>query len=231
MGAALGAGDGVDLVDDDRLDPAQGLAGLAGEHQEERLGRRDEDVGGSGAELATVGRTGVSRPQTDPHLRHRDLEPFGRVADAGERGAQVALDVDRQRLQRGDVEDAGALQLLRAGLARQQGVDGVHERAQGLATTGGSDDERVPAGRDRVPRTLLGGGRTRERCLEPRTGGRAEAVEGSHAASLSSGSDSGPRPLGWSGRSAAVSSASGHQIGHVGALRPPPTGRACTLSA
>ena len=44
VGAALGAGDGVDLVDDHGLDPAQRLARLRGQHQEERLGRRDQDV-------------------------------------------------------------------------------------------------------------------------------------------------------------------------------------------
>ena len=35
VGSALGARDGVDLVDDDRVDAAQGLAGLGGEQQEE----------------------------------------------------------------------------------------------------------------------------------------------------------------------------------------------------
>ena len=42
--AALRPGDGVHLVEDQRLDRPQHLAGLRGEHQEERLGRRDEDV-------------------------------------------------------------------------------------------------------------------------------------------------------------------------------------------
>ena len=44
MRAALGAGDGVDLVDDDGLDAAQRLPRLAGEQQEQRLGGGDEDV-------------------------------------------------------------------------------------------------------------------------------------------------------------------------------------------
>ena len=53
--AALGAGHRVHLVDDHRLDTAQRLAGLAGEHQEQRLGRGDEDVG------RACGRTGGAR--------------------------------------------------------------------------------------------------------------------------------------------------------------------------
>ena len=53
--AALGAGDGVHLVDDHGLDAAQRLAGLRGEHQEQRLGRGDEDVRRS-ASRATAAR-------------------------------------------------------------------------------------------------------------------------------------------------------------------------------
>ncbi len=44
--AALGAGQGVNLVDDDRLHRAEHLAGArAGQQDVERLGRGDEDVG------------------------------------------------------------------------------------------------------------------------------------------------------------------------------------------
>ncbi len=44
MGAALAAGDRVDLVDDDVLDASEDLAGPAREHQVQRFGGRDEDV-------------------------------------------------------------------------------------------------------------------------------------------------------------------------------------------
>ncbi len=43
--AALGRGDRVDLVDDDRLDVAQHVARLRGQHEVQRLGRRDQHVG------------------------------------------------------------------------------------------------------------------------------------------------------------------------------------------
>ncbi len=43
--AALGGGNGVDLVDDHRLDRAERLSRARGEHQVERLRRRDQDVG------------------------------------------------------------------------------------------------------------------------------------------------------------------------------------------
>ena len=45
VGAALGGGDGVDLVDDHRLHVRQHLARRRGQHQVERLGGGDQDVG------------------------------------------------------------------------------------------------------------------------------------------------------------------------------------------
>ena len=44
VGAALRAGDRVDLVDDHRLHAAQGLAGARGQQEVERLRGRDEDL-------------------------------------------------------------------------------------------------------------------------------------------------------------------------------------------
>ena len=68
VGAALGAGDGVDLVEDDRLDAAQRLARLRGEEEEERLGRGDEDVAGRPREGASLGGGGVAAAH-----RHGDV--------------------------------------------------------------------------------------------------------------------------------------------------------------
>ena len=193
VGAALGAGDGVHLVDDHGVDAAQGLARLAGQHEEERLGRGDQDVGRGGAELAAVGGAGVARAQADGHLGHRRLEALGRVADAGQRSAEVALDVDAERLERGDVEHPRAPGLVVGPLGAEQPVDGVQEGTQGLAAAGRRHHERVVAVRDGLPRTVLRRGWTGERRLEPRPGGRAEAVEGGHALQSVTGVRHSPR--------------------------------------
>ena len=66
VGAALRAGDRVDLVDDDVLDAAQDLAGRAGQHQVERFGGRDEDVRRVADELAALVGRGVAGPAARP---------------------------------------------------------------------------------------------------------------------------------------------------------------------
>ena len=71
--AALGAGDGVHLVDDHRLDPAQRLARLRGEQQEERLGRRDQDVRRL-LDAARAAPSAVVSPVRTP-TRRSDLSP------------------------------------------------------------------------------------------------------------------------------------------------------------
>ena len=88
--SALRARDSVHLVEDQRLDVPQRLACRRGEHQVERLRRRDQDVGRLLHEQAAVLRRGVTRPHPDAQRR---LEP-------GERPAEVALDVVVERFQR-----------------------------------------------------------------------------------------------------------------------------------
>ncbi len=176
MGSPLGAGDGVHLVDDDRLHAAQALAGGRGEDQVERLGRRDEDVRwGAGQPAALVGR-GVAGAHADGDLRLLAAQAPGRLPDPGERRAQVALDVDGQRLERRDVEDPAAQRAVVRRRRRGQPVEGPQEGGQRLAGAGGRDDQHVPSGRDRVPGAGLGGCRTGEGAVEPGARRRGEAA-------------------------------------------------------
>ena len=94
--AALGRGDRVDLVDDDRLDVAQHVARLRGQHEVQRLGRGDQHVGRRAADRHALLLRRVAGPDRD-----LDVGP-----DADQRRLQVALDVVAQRLQRRDVDDA-----------------------------------------------------------------------------------------------------------------------------
>ena len=112
VSAPLGRGHRVDLVDDDRLDADKGLSRRRGEHQVERLGRGDQQIGRAPDQLlAVVGRRVAG---THPDLwRHEPLsETLGGELDALHRCAQVLLDVERQRPQRRDVEHPGAVRPL-----------------------------------------------------------------------------------------------------------------------
>ena len=182
MRAALGVGDGVDLVDDHRVDAAEHRPSLRGEDQVQRLRRGDEDVG----RLA----------------RHRGALALGRVAgadgyahilcaDPAQRRAQVALDVVGEGLQRADVDDASAARAVgpvAVGLAAvgptaigsatvAQPVERPQERGERLAGPGGRGHEHVLAGGDRRPRLCLRGRGSGECLLEPGAGARAEAGE------------------------------------------------------
>ena len=90
MGAALRPCDGVHLVEDQRLDRPQHLARLRREDEEERLGRRDEDVGRLARHLLALLLRRVARADGNAELR----------AQTGQRAAKVALDVVVQRLER-----------------------------------------------------------------------------------------------------------------------------------
>ena len=75
-----------------------------GQQQIQRLRRRDQDVGGLALEAGALDRRRVAG--ADGHRRDAMRVAARRraVGDPGERRAQVALDVHRQRLQRRDVE-------------------------------------------------------------------------------------------------------------------------------
>ena len=95
VGPPLGLGDRVDLVDDHRLGRGEDLADAGGEHQVERLGGGDEDVGRGFFHRPPFGLARVAGPQPD-----RDVG-----ADPRQRRPQVALDVVGERLQRRDVDE------------------------------------------------------------------------------------------------------------------------------
>ena len=145
MSAPLRPGDGVHLVEDQRLDALQHLAPARGEQQVQRLRRRDQDVRVLSQHRRAVALRRVSGADGDAELR---IEP-------GERPAQVPLDVVVQSFQRRDVEEPEPLARLRG-----EPVDPVEEGGQRLPGAGGSLDERVFAARDRRPALLLRGGRS-----------------------------------------------------------------------
>ena len=109
VAAALVAREGVDLVDDDGADVAQGLAAAGGgEHEVERLGRRDQDVGRASARRPGGPSDGVSPVRTAVRIGGRSKPSSLRdLGDLGEGRFEVALDVVAEGLQGRDVDDLG----------------------------------------------------------------------------------------------------------------------------
>ena len=94
VAAAAVAGEGVDLVDDDGVDLAQGFTGpLGGEHQVEGLGGGDEDVRRAGDQGAATRWLGVAGAEANANVGEIHAALFGELADGGEGGLEVALDV------------------------------------------------------------------------------------------------------------------------------------------
>ncbi len=177
MGAALRTGDGVHLVEDHRLDARQRVPGGGREHQEQRLGRGDQDVRRPGHHRAPLGGRGVTGPDAHPHLRLGQAQAHRLLADAGQRGAQIPLHVDRQRLERGHVQHAAALLRLGGRRPRGQPVQRGEERGQRLAGAGRRDHQHVAALADGPPGAFLRGGGRAEGTGEPAAGRGREGVE------------------------------------------------------
>ena len=178
----LGGGHSVDLVDDDVLDRLQHGGGRRRQHEVERLGGRDEDVGRVAPDAAAVGLGRVTGAGGDSDGGRRPAGPLRLRRQAGERRTEVALHVVAEGLQRRDVEDAAAL----AGRGRrrrpEQAVERPQEGGQRLPRAGRGQDERVVAPGDRLPALFLGGRRRLERRREPGPRDLGEPVERPHCA-------------------------------------------------
>lgn len=177
MGAPLRPGDRVHLVEDHRLDARQRVPGGGRQHQEQRLGRGDQDVRRPGHHGAPLGRRRVPGPDTDAHLGLRQAQAHRLLADAGQRRAEIALDVDREGLERRHVQHPAALLGVGGRRFGGQPVQRGEERGQRLARTGRRDDQDVAALADGPPGALLRGGGRAEGPGEPAAGRGRERVE------------------------------------------------------
>ena len=142
------------------------LARLRGQHQVERLGRRDQDVGRRAQHRRALAGRRVAGADRDAHVVAE--------AEAAQRRAQVALDVVGERLQRRDVDQPRAVLAGRRRRRRDEAIERPEERGERLARAGRRADQHVLAGRDRRPRLRLRRRRRLERALEPVADQRGE---------------------------------------------------------
>jgi hypothetical protein len=181
VGAALVAGDGVDLVDDHRLGGAQRLATSRTSHKEiERLRCGDHEAGRPADHRRALRARGVSRAHGDADLGGVEPELGGDVGDLGERLLEVLADVDCQCLQRRDVHDTRpGRDVETAVVVAVQPVDRDEKGGERLSRSGRRRDQRVGAGCDVRPTLGLRLSRALgEAAPEPLGHGRMEAVDG-----------------------------------------------------
>jgi hypothetical protein len=125
----------MNLIDDHRLDAAQGLPSARGEQEEERLRRGDEDVRGRSNHLRALAPRRVAgahthRGQVKGNARFQSV-----LRDACDRHAEIFFDVDAERFQRRDVEHAAPLALVWRGLEHDS-VQRCEERGERFSRAG-----------------------------------------------------------------------------------------------
>ena len=102
MCPALGGGEVVNLIHDNRGNAGEGVAGGAGEHEVEGLRGGDEDVGRIADEPAALAGGGVAAAHAhgdEGFLRHASGVRGAQARDAGQWCPQVAFDVGSESLE------------------------------------------------------------------------------------------------------------------------------------
>lgn len=187
MDATFAGDHDVDFIDDDRLDGAENFTCLAREQQVERLGRGNENLGRIA--IDAVAFFGARVAGADGDLGNVEVDAFSSRcgAEAGDRGAKVAIDVDAEGFERGDIEDAdgGFLFSLAFRESFKNGTRGEHQlidRSQKCGKrfprSGRGQQKRAFASGDRGPGQFLRTGRLGEALLEPHPRAEVEVVEG-----------------------------------------------------
>ena len=153
VGAALGRGDRVDLVDDAPLGAGEQLLGAAGQHQVQRLGRGDQDVGRLAQHRLALALRRVAGADGDLEVG-ADARAAAR-AGCG-RCRRRAPSAARRRRARCAARRPSRL-------AAAEPVDRLQERGERLARSGRGRDQDVLARGDRRPGLRLGRRRARRR--------------------------------------------------------------------
>ncbi len=152
----------MDLVDDHRLHPRQHRGRLAGEHEIERLGSGDKDLGRLAFDARPLARRRVAGAygHAGQHCRRPgraisaqvDRSGCRQFAQLGQRAAQVLLHVGCQGLERRHIEHHHAFGGRRVA---HKPIDGTQERRQRLARSCRCHRQHVLAVQDGVPSRLL----------------------------------------------------------------------------
>ena len=159
MRAALRRNDGVNFINDNRLDGAQQLTRVRSQQKVQRLGRRDENIRRMAQKPRALVSRRISRANRDTRNVVRNSQPLRRLRNSHKRSAQVALNVYRESLDGRDINDAAALRFARR-RRKHQPVNAPQKRRERFPRSGGRENQRGIAARYRRPAKRL---RPRER--------------------------------------------------------------------
>ncbi len=143
----------MNLVDDHRFDRPQRLARARGQHQVQRLRSRDENLARMPAEPRTLARTRIACADTDRWNMRGNTLALRHVCDSRKRRTQIALNIDRERFQRRDIENAATGRSRR--LAQHQPVQAPQECRERFACSRRCEDQRRLAACDGGPTLAL----------------------------------------------------------------------------
>ena len=184
VGPPLVVDEGMNLVDDEGLGRGQHPpAALGGEQDEQRLGRRDEDVRRRAHHLLAIPGRCVTRPNRGANRRERPVTRDGQRRDLLQRHFEVSVNVGAERLERRHVDDAQSIGEPGLGRRHDETVETDEERRERLPRSCRGRDQHIPTGLDLRPRRGLRFGRAGESAGEPLGRQRMEAVHRENSAS------------------------------------------------
>ena len=178
MRAALARRHRMDLVHDNGARGLEhGAAGIRAEQDVERLRRRHDDMRGKLGGALALGLWRVARAHPRANRDLGKAPRLQRLANAGKRHFEIAVDVVRERFKRRDIDDLRlVLEPVFEPLA-DEAIDGTQEGGERLAGASRSGDQHVPASLDGGPGIGLCRRGRGEALVEPRADRGVEEIK------------------------------------------------------
>src|SRR5260370_19653035 len=168
MHAALIVGHGMNFIHNYSLDIAQdGAAFLRRQQDVERLGRRNQNMRWTLQHEAAVFHQSVARAHGRTNLRHQQPAITCHLQNFSKRDFEIFLNVIAERLERGHVENFGAVARSSGERLASQAGNAGEEGGERFARSSRSRDQRGVSGENVRPALLLRLRRRREARREP----------------------------------------------------------------
>src|SRR6476620_4511782 len=153
MRATFAGGNRMDLVDDHGSRGLEhGAPRLRAEQDVKRLWSGHDDMGRTlgGALALSLRRIARAHPRADSDIRKATVAQ--RLANAGQRHVEIAMDVVRERFQRRDIDDLSLVRQPTIKSLAYEAIGGTKKGGERLPGTGWCRDQHISSRGDRGPR-------------------------------------------------------------------------------